>query len=246
MSLLKTLYAEMRPPLTLPTSLTALERLALIGRGMPDVSVSHNHPHHHPHHSALAAREQNHFSWQWLDPLTRLVSLRLQGGRMATLPPGIHHLRGLTRLELMCNDLTAEALVPGPWLQHLCHLHLGLNRIQIFPSALRQATSLRSLHLANQRSVGGAIQGPLSVTQRLRITGNDVIALLAAPRLETVVMGASQPQVIIGGRTCDFSWLQRVLRQRQSAPVKLTSNELMYELESMEVFRVPHLHIEEL
>ena len=59
----------------------------------------------------------------------------------------------------------------------------------------------------------------------------------------------TQPQVLMGGRTCDFDWLQRVLRQRRTnraGPIKLTSKELAYQLEEMEVFRVPHLRNDEL
>jgi hypothetical protein len=152
----------------------------------------------------------------------------------------------------MCNELTAETLLPGPWLESVQFLHLGCNHIQEFPAALHSATALRSLHLANQRSVAGVHQGPCSVTQRLRLTGDDVAALLASPRLTTLVVGMTQPQVLMGGRTCDFDWLQRVLRQRRKNRgasghvIKLTSKELAYELDEMEVFRVPHLTNDEL
>ncbi|KAG7672128.1 hypothetical protein Ndes2526B_g06890 [Nannochloris sp. 'desiccata'] len=234
MPLLRTLYAEMRPPLFLPPGLTALERLTLVGRGQPDPSLT-------PQQAAP--------NWDWLQPLSSLVSLRLQGGNITVLPESVRVLSKVTRLELMCNEITAEKLLPGPWLQSVQHLHLGCNQIQEFPAALHSATALQSLHLANQRSVAGVHQGPNSVTQRLKLTGDDVAALLAAPHLTTVVVGMTQPQVLMGGRTCDFDWLQRVLRQRRSihsGPIKLTSKELAYELEEMEVFKVPHLTNDEL
>lgn len=234
---LRTLYLEMRPPLYLPPGLTALERLALVGRGL------------------LYNGDENNFGgtsyldWEWLDSLTCLVSLRLQGGGIVELPESVRKLAALTRLELMCNDLTAEALLPGPWVETVRHLHLGCNQIEQFPSVLRNATSLQSLHLANQRCVSGVIQGPSSVMQRLKMSTSDVAALLAAPKLEIVVMGMTQPQVQVKGRICDFDWLQRVLRQRRRAdagPIKVTSNELAYELEPMEVFKVQHLTAKEL
>jgi hypothetical protein len=236
MPLLRTLYAEMRPPLSLPPGLTALERLTLVGRGQPDPALT---------------VEQTTPNWDWLQPLSSLVSLRLQGGQIMILPEAVRLLSRVTRLELMCNEITADTLLPGPWLQSVQHLHLGCNHIQEFPPALHSATALKSLHLANQRSVAGVHQGPSSVTQRLRLTGVDVAALLAMPFLKTVVVGMTQPQINMGGRTCDFDWLQRVLRKRcftsnTAGPIKLTSKELAYELEEMEVFRVPHLRNNEL
>jgi hypothetical protein len=150
----------------------------------------------------------------------------------------------------MCNELTAHTLLPGPWLQSVRYLHLGCNHIQEFPLALHSATALQSVHLANQRSVAGVHQGPNSVTQRLKLTSDDVAALLAAPHLTTLVVGMTQPQVMMGGRTCDFDWLQRVLRQRRkdhvAGPIKLTSKEMAYDLEEMDVFKVPHLRNDEL
>jgi len=234
MPLLRTLYAEMRPPLILPPGLTALERLTLIGRGQPDPSLTPQQPSP---------------NWDWLQSLSSLVSLRLQGGNISVLPEAVRVLSKVTRLELMCNEITADTLLPGPWLQSVQHLHLGCNHIQQFPAALHSATALRTLHLANQRSVAGVHQGPSSVTQRMNMTGDDVAALLAAPHLKTVVVGMTQPQVVMGGKTCDFDWLQRILRRRgnnHSGPIKLTSKELAYELEPLEVFRVPHLTNDEL
>lgn len=234
MPLLRTFYAEMHPPLILPLGLNALERLTLIGRGQPDPSLT---------------PQQASPNWAWLQSLSSLVSLRLQGGNIVVLPEPVRLLSKVTRLELMCNEITADTLLPGPWLQSVQYLHLGCNHIQEFPAALHSATALESLHLANQRSVAGVHQGPSSVTQRLKLTGDDVAALFAAPHLKTVVLGMTQPQVLMGGRTCDFDWLQRVLSRRRSThsgPIKLTSKELAYELEEMEVFRVPHLTNDEL
>ena len=232
---LKTLYLEIRPTLYLPPGLTALEKLALVGRGLLI--------------NGDDGFDGSNLNWDWLSSLSLLVSLRLQGGGIVTLPEAVRNLSALTRLEVMCNDLTAEALLPGRWVETVRHLHLGCNKIEQFPPVLRGATALQSLHLANQRCLSGVLQGPSSVMQRLKMTVPDVAALLAAPRLETVVMGMTQPQVQVKGKLLDFDWLQRVLRQRRkpdAGPIKLTSNELAYQLEPMEVFRVQHLNAKEL
>lgn len=227
LSALRTLYAEMRPPLRVPSGMTALERLILVGRGVFDCSKP--------------------VSWDWLNPLTRLISLRLQGGSMKALPESVRTNSCLTRLGLMCNNLTAEGLPAGPWVRRLQHLHLGGNCLDRLPSSLREATALRKLHLANQRAQADAPQGPRALTQRLQLTGADVAAMLASRNLETVVMSYDQPRVALGGRRRDFEWLQRVLRQRRglnNVPVRLTTNELTYQLEPLEVFHIPHLKLD--
>ena len=173
---------------------------------------------------------------------------------MKSLPEGVRRLTALTRLELMCNDISAEELSPGPWLHCLRHLHLGCNAIHRFPPALRamrtSGTCLQQVFLANQHPGLGPSQGAINVMQRLRLTSGDVAAILAAPALQTVVVNSNQPQVLLEGLTCDFNWLQRVLRRRGGAvlprPIKLTSNELAYTLDPMEEFSVSHLSAEEL
>jgi hypothetical protein len=240
---LETLFIEMAPPLTLPPGLSSLRRLALVNRGVTG------------YEAVVDGGNGGSGCWDWLTAAApRLESLRLQGGGISSLPPPVATMPALTRLELMCNDLTAESFPAGPWLQALRHLHLGGNCILSFPPALRHATALRSLHLANQRAGPGALAGPAMVPQRLRMEGEDVTALLAAPALETVVMAMGQPQVLMGGRTCDFEWLKRALQGRhrgkekcsRRCPIKLTSNELAFELEPMEVFKWQHLTPEEL
>jgi CO dehydrogenase/acetyl-CoA synthase epsilon subunit len=74
-----------------------------------------------------------------------------------------------------------------------------------------------------------------------------VAALVNSPFLQTVVMGPQQPLILLGHRTRDFEWLQRVLKQRRSSsgPIRLTSNELAYTLEPLEVFAIQHLEIHE-
>ena len=324
---LKTLYiAEMQAPLWVPTSLTALEKLTLIGRGpeSPLMSFSSNGSGTSTgigsdtdpsvqSTSSMGADEEGGcrpFSpWAWLSALPNLRSLRLQGGNMTTLPEEIQSMRGLTRLELMCNELTADGLVPGPWASSLQHLHLGCNRIHLFPgSIIHCAPALRSLHLANQkralrpssasslsfsfsssslalasptspscgmgsgcgsgdRSNGfyssscggsGSIHARSAKTNKMKLNRDDVEALLtAAPCLKVLVMGMTQPVVVLDPVLCgtagtgapplDFDWLARVLKRRpQYRPVVLTSNELKYELEPMDVFRVDALTPQEL
>jgi hypothetical protein len=229
LSALRTLYAEMRLPLRVPSGMTALERLLLVGRGSFDGSMPQ-------------------VTWDWLDPLTRLVSLRLQGGGMSALPESVRTLTSLTRVGLMCNNLTAKGLPVGPWVRRVQHLHLGSNCLDRFPPALREATALRTLHLANQRCDADATQGPRAgAIQRLQLTRADVAAILALRRLEILVMGYDQPQVMLNGRKRDFEWLQRVLRQRRgmnTTSVRLTTNELAYQLEPLEVFHIPHLKLD--
>lgn len=203
----------------------------MVGRGLPD-----------------GDRASTEGDWDWLDPLTNLVSLRLQGGQLKELPVAVQRLEGLTRLGLMCNDLQSDNLPKGPWVNKLQHLHLGGNCLDEFPSALRHATALRTLFLAHQRACGSANLGARAVTQRMRLSGGDVAALLQFPFLQTVVMGPQQPQVFLGDRSRDFEWLQRVLKQRKSrslGPIRLTSNELAYALEPLEVFSIHHLEIHE-
>lgn len=244
---LRTLHLEMRPPLRVPSSLTTLERLVLVGRGLPDhnsniVDNNFNIGNNSNNNGAVEG------DWGWLDTLTNLVSLRLQGGQLKELPVAVQRLEGLTRLGLMCNDLQSDSLPVGAWVRKLHHLHLGGNCLDEFPTALRQATALRTLFLAHQRACGSANLGARAVTQRMRLTGADVAALVNSPFLQTVVMGPQQPLVLLGRRTRDFEWLQRVLKQRNSSssgPIRLTSNELAYTLEPLEVFAIQHLEIHE-
>lgn len=70
----------------------------------------------------------------------------------------------------------------------------------------------------------------------------DVEGLLALPSLHTVVMGNLQPVVRLGAAQHDFTWLQRVLKRRG---VRLTSEELAYQLQTKAVFEVLPLAIEE-
>ena len=87
------------------------------------------------------------------------------------------------------------------------------------------------------------MHGARSVTHRLALDGEDVAALLSTRSLQTVVVGMHQPEVRMGSTTRDFDWLQRVLRNRiagAGGPVRLTSNELAYKLESLDVFNVRH------
>jgi Leucine-rich repeat (LRR) protein len=227
---LETLYLECRPPLAVLATLTALQRLTLTWRGGG---------------AAAPPRAPAPAEWAWMAPLSRLVSLRLQGAGLTELPEPARHLSALTRLSLMCNAL--RELPAGPYLQRLRALHLGGNLVHRFPPALRVATELRALHLANQRAGGAA---PPSVAadarQRLVLTADDVAALLAMPRLAVVVAGSAQLRVAVGGglqRGVD--WLQRVLRARAGGGPRLATNELLYELESLEVFRVAPLEEEE-
>ncbi len=72
----------------------------------------------------------------------------------------------------------------------------------------------------------------------------DVEGLLALPRLSILVMGHLQPVVVLhtrsgGSPPHDFAWLQRLLKQHSG--VRLTSNELAYQLESKGIFDVPPL-----
>jgi hypothetical protein len=227
---LETLYLECRPPLAVPATLTALQRLTLTWRGGG---------------AAAPPRAPAPADWAWMAPLSRLVSLRLQGAGLTELPEPARRLSALTRLSLMCNAL--RELPPGPYLQRLRALHLGGNLVHRFPPALRAATELRALHLANQRAGAAA---PPSVAadarQRLVLTADDVAALLAMPRLAVVVAGSAQLRVAVGGgRERGFDWLQRALRARAGGGPRLTTNELLYELESLEVFRVAPLEEEE-
>jgi hypothetical protein len=59
-----------------------------------------------------------------------------------------------------------------------------------------------------------------------------VRGLLSLPRLRTLVMGNMQPVVQAAGGPRDFLYLQRLLRARA---VRLTSEELAYELQTKEV-----------
>jgi hypothetical protein len=226
---LRTLLLEMRPPLAVPASLTALERLVLAARGGP---------------APPGAPPQG---WAWLGGARALRSLQLQGGSMAALPGELRALSGLTRLALNCNDLGAgaDSLPAGPWLGRLEHLHLGSNRIHRFPPALRAAPALRTIHLANQRAgagAGGAAPAiAANATQRLAVDAADVAAMLGMRGLRTVVMGATQPQVRLGGTQRDFDWLRRVLLSREAGAggaVRLTSNELAVGMDPLEVFCV--------
>ena len=99
---LETLYVEMCPPLEVPPTLTRLRLLLLAARG-------------------LAAPEGAPQRWDWLDALPVLCVLRLQGAKLTRLPEQVQRMSGLTRVGLMCNDLTAEpeSLPPGPWLEQL-------------------------------------------------------------------------------------------------------------------------------
>ena len=85
--------------------------------------------------------------WGWLAALP-LRSLRLQALGLEALPPQVAGLGRLTRLSLMCNRL--EDLPAGAYLDKMQHVHLGANRVTCFPPALRRASELRSLYLANQ------------------------------------------------------------------------------------------------
>ena len=145
--------------------------------------------------------------WRWLEYMPKLRCLRIQGGQLTSIPPPLVSLP-LTRLSLNC---THESLAPGTWLDDLHHLHLGGNKILTFPRVLRQATSLRALHLANQRD--NSQDAAVNLPQRLRLSGEDVTALLTLPNLHTVVMNMNQPIVSFGAHKRDFDYLQRVLPQ---------------------------------
>lgn len=230
---LKTLYIEMLPPLRVPASLTALEKLVIVGRGAPPMSRQGSD-------GSFTSCEGGDDKMEWLGGMSNLVSLRLQGAGLRELPEAMQRLTGLTRLGLMCNGLTSEALQPGPWVSRLQHLHLGTNCISSSPPAFFVARQLRTLHLANQRPVAEVLQGPSYVTQRLMMTEADVAALLAMPLLEIVVMGVHQPQVqLASGARRNFDWLQATMKNRKreaGGPIKLTSNELYYTLEPLDVF----------
>ncbi|KAI7844570.1 hypothetical protein COHA_001928 [Chlorella ohadii] len=145
--------------------------------------------------------------WGWLQPFSHLNSMRLQGVGLTDLPDELLDKSQLTRLDLMVNQL--EDLPEGPYLASMRCMHLGNNHFQRFPSAL------------------------LTAKKRLVLQSTDVEGLRQLPNLRTIVMNSLEPQVVVGSQRHDFTWLQRVLKQ---AGVRLTSNELAYDLQSKEVF----------
>ncbi|KAL6778070.1 NUP50A [Auxenochlorella protothecoides x Auxenochlorella symbiontica] len=211
---LRTLYIDLAPPLALAPSLAGLRTLVMVGHAAPD------------------APDQD---WDWLAPFTKLRSLRIQGGGMRTLPPVLRDATTLTRLSLNNNRLSD--LPDGPWLAGVTALHLGSNRFGAFPRALRSARALQSLHLANQRDEGGALRRG---TPELTLEAADVAALCTLPALRLVVLAQAQPRVrgAAAAAPLDYSWLQRALAARR---VRLTSNELAFELESLPMFDTPHV-----
>ncbi|PRW58407.1 nuclear pore complex NUP50A-like isoform X1 [Chlorella sorokiniana] len=228
---LRFLWLVHQVPLVLPTSLApTLEGLHVMARGFNEDTRWLQH-------------------WGWLQPFSRLNSMRVQGVGLTDLPQELLDKSQLTRLDLMVNQL--EDLPEGPYLANMRCMHLGNNHFLRFPSALLTAKQLESVYLANQSAGGGGGGGsgrssPGSVssacsqgrsvpgfTQRMVLYDTDVEGLRQLPCLRTLVMNTMQPQVVVGSQRHDFTWLQRVLKQRG---VRLTSNELAYELQSKEVF----------
>lgn len=113
------------------------------------------------------------------------------------------------------------------------------------PLSACSPSQLEALDLANQSAPASANSGcstpgdsgasaaprlGAGATQRLALGKTDVDGLLALRCLHTVVMNNMQPIVRIGEQSPhDFTWLQRVLKQ---GGVRLTSNELAYQLQS--------------
>lgn len=77
--------------------------------------------------------------------------------------------------------------------------------------------------------------------QHMVLSAEDVASIISLPSLQIIVMGMHQPVVQLGTCQRGFEWLQKVLRQRErdaGGAVRLTSNELAYTLEPLDVFDV--------
>ena len=90
-----------------------------------------------------------------------------------------------------------------------------------------------------------------NASQKLVLDKEDVTALLRLPELEILVMSMAQAVADIDGQRKDFEWLQRVLRRRESScnsykPIRVTTNELAYRLEPLEVFQLKLLKLDDL
>lgn len=99
---LQTLYIEVKTPFTLPSNLTGLRELTIVGRGCssnvssPEPSDCGDDNSDKYEKSGMEGHE-----WSWLESMTQLKSLRMQGLRLPSLPREVQELRGLTRLGLM-------------------------------------------------------------------------------------------------------------------------------------------------
>lgn len=107
LKMLQTLYIEVKVPFSLPKSLTALKKLIIVGRGIcsaassPVANDDRVDTSDTSSENAIDSLSTNRNDWGWLEPMQRLVCLRLQGVALSTLPEEVQKLSGLTRLGLM-------------------------------------------------------------------------------------------------------------------------------------------------